>query len=382
MSQTPPGPPPRPPSGPPADPRQPSIHGVHLHRTDENVREIAAFADLTGAAVGLDGVLDDLNRQGRESRGYFGRAVSRAFTWDAEDRATGRWYPQGITTSADASDTEDIAGRRILATTWYSKQPDGIHQGARISFWDLDLLRYRHVLLVVPRLTDEGRLELSPLKVHAGGIVWLGPYLHIAATARGFMTCRVDDIIRIPDTVAVRDARRLAAEQGRVSTYAYRYVLPVRFQYQGRADDGYPKLRYSFLSLDRSADPPELITGEYGGGELSTRLAHYRLDPRTQLPETLDQGGCRPATLEDHGVRRMQGIAFVRGRYYASVSHGPFLPGSVYTGRPGDFRGHHLAMPFGPEDISYWPSTDQLWSLSEFPRRRWIFSMRRDWFDP
>jgi hypothetical protein len=35
----------------------------------------------------------------------------------------------------------------------------------------------------------------------------------------------------------------------------------------------------------------------------------------------------------------------------------------------------------GPEDIAYWPSTDELWSVSEWPRRRWIFSMKRSWFD-
>jgi hypothetical protein len=38
-------------------------------------------------------------------------------------------------------------------------------------------------------------------------------------------------------------------------------------------------------------------------------------------------------------------------------------------------------VPIGPEDISYWPSTDLLWSLTEHPGRRWFFSMRRGWFD-
>ena len=355
--------------------------GIYLHRTDENVREIAAFGALTGGAVGIDGVLDDLNRQGRASRGLFGRAVTRAFTWDARDRGTREWYPQGITTSADASDTEDIAGRRVLATTWYSKQPGGVHQGSRISFWDLDTLRYRHVLLVLPRLNADGALVLEPLKVHPGGIVWAGPYLHIAATARGFITCRADDILRIPDSVGNHDPLRLAAEGNRISSYGYRYVLPVRFQYRAQTENGETKLRYSFLSLDRSAKPAQLISGEYGFGEQSTRLAHYTLDPDSLLPQTADDGSARPISLEDHGVRRMQGVACVRGRYYASVSKGPMLPGSIYSGLPGTFRGHHAATPFGPEDISYWPSTDTLWSLSEHPHRRWIFAIRRDWFE-
>jgi hypothetical protein len=29
----------------------------------------------------------------------------------------------------------------------------------------------------------------------------------------------------------------------------------------------------------------------------------------------------------------------------------------------------------GPEDLSYWPSRDELWSLSEHPHRRWVFAM-------
>jgi hypothetical protein len=355
--------------------------GVHLHRTDENVREIAAFSQVTGGAAGIDTVLDDLNRQGRRSRGFFGRAVDTAFTWDAADRATRQWYPQGITTSADSSDTEDIAGRRVLVTTWYSKQLGGLHQGSRLSFWDLDSLCYRHVLLVIPRLAEDGALHLEPLKVHAGGIVWAGPYLHIAATSRGFMTCRVDDILRIPDSVGIRDARRLSFHGDRLASYGYRYVLPVRFQYRADVDDGHTKLRYSFLSLDRSASPPQLVSGEYGEGEQSTRIARFALDPETLLPSAAEDGFARPAYLADNGVRRMQGVAVVRDRHYVSVSHGPFVPGSLYTGEPGRFRGRHLATPPGPEDISYWPSTDTLWSLSEHPHRRWIYAMRRSWFD-
>jgi hypothetical protein len=222
---------------------------------------------------------------------------------------------------------------------------------------------------------------LAPLKVHAGGIVWAGPYLHIAATAQGFMTCRVDDILRIPDGVGLRDAWQLSAQNDRIASYGYRYVLPVRFQYRAAAEDGHTKLRYSFLSLDRASSPPQLISGEYGAGEQTTRLAHYFLDPQTLLPQTAQDGFARPALLEDHGVRRMQGLALVRGRYYTSVSNGPFLPGSIHVGGPGEFRAHHLATPFGPEDISYWPSTDTLWSLSEHPHRRWVFSMNCDWFE-
>ncbi|HYJ26493.1 MAG TPA: hypothetical protein VEW73_02190, partial [Nocardioides sp.] len=35
----------------------PYVEGVHLQRTDENVREIAALAAVLGEPAGLDGVL-------------------------------------------------------------------------------------------------------------------------------------------------------------------------------------------------------------------------------------------------------------------------------------------------------------------------------------
>jgi hypothetical protein len=53
------------------------------------------------------------------------------------------------------------------------------------------------------------------------------------------------------------------------------------------------------------------------------------------------------------------------------------MPGSVYVGRPGAFTRHRWAAPMGPEDIAYWPSADLLWSLSEHPRRRWVFAIPR-----
>ena len=80
--------------------------------------------------MGVDGVLDDLNRRAR--RGWApGRAVHRALTWDAEDRRTRHWWPQGISTSADASDTGDIAGRRVIVTTWYAHDLPGRATTAR-----------------------------------------------------------------------------------------------------------------------------------------------------------------------------------------------------------------------------------------------------------
>lgn len=353
-------------------------HGVHLRRTESHAEEIDTLAALTGGPVGLDVLLDDLNRQGRRSRGWFGRAVVEAHTWDAEDRRTREWYPQGITTPTYA---DPAPHRRILATTWYAKETHGLRRGSRVSFYDLDTHRYRHVLLVVPvhkeRPDGSHQLTWEPLRVHAGGIVWAGPYLHVAATARGFYTCRVADLLHLPDGLGVADPRRLGVSDDEVSAYGYRYVLPVRFAYRAETDQGVPKLRYSFLSLDLAGTPPVLITGEFGRGGQTTRIAQFPLDRSSLLPDTHEDGRSFPNEVADGALYGMQGISRVDGTYFASVSHGPALPGTVYVGQPGRFRARRAAMPMGPEDVSFEPHTDRLWSLSEYPHRRWIYAMDR-----
>lgn len=355
------------------------VAGIHLTRTDENVDEIETLARLAGGRAGLTGVLADLNRRGRRSLlgRVLGRAVHRAWTWDAADRRDPHWWPQGISTSADASDSEDVEGRRVLAVSWYAKHD----QGVRVSFVDLATRHYRHVLLVVPVLTEAG-LQLQPLKVHAGGIVWCGPYLHVAATARGVVTCRLDDILRLPDVGSAQDRLRdrLAVEDGGVAAYGYRYVLPVRFAYRAVTAEGVERLRYSFLSLDRRSDPPALVAGEYGGSAQTRRLARFPLDPETLFLAAGEDGITRPLVLDDEGAVRTQGAAVVGDTWYLTASTGPRVPGSVYVGRPGGWRRHRWATPMGPEDVTWWPSTDLLWSVSEHPRRRWVFAMRRSWF--
>lgn len=333
------------------------VEGIRLRRTDENAEEIAALLERSGGSAGVEGVLDHLNRTASAAR-VLGRAARHGFRWNAQDQDSADWWPQGITTSADATDTEDIAGRKVLVTSWYSKHK----QGSRLTFVDLASLRYRHVLLVVPERGLLGGLHLKPLNVHAGGIVWCGPNLHVAGTRRGLYTCHLDDLARVDPSE---------------ETFGYRYVLPVRSAYEAHADDGYEALRYSFLSLDRSASPPQLVAGEYGINEMTTRLARYPLDPETWELHAGDDGFSRPVKIDDRGVGHMQGAAIVDGTYYVTVSRGARMLGSLYVGEPGNWRRHRFTLPIGPEDITYWPSTGQLWSLSEYPGRRFVFAMDR-----
>ena len=121
------------------------------------------------------------------------------------------------------------------------------------------------------------------MTVHAGGVVWHGDYLHVAATARGFMTVparrhRADaagDVTAGPDRVGVDGAR---------AAFGYRYVLPVRFGYEAVTPARAPtELRYSFLSLDRSTPPHRAGRRRVRPADQSTRLARFAIDPATSL---------------------------------------------------------------------------------------------------
>jgi hypothetical protein len=349
-------------------------HGLRLTRGADDTAGIEALAGMVGGRVGLAGLLDHLDRRGHRTWAP-GRAVRLAFTWDRQDRRTQRWWPQGISTSADA-DPADVGGRQLVVTTWYAKDLGDGHRGSRISFVDLASSRYAHVLLVVPRQVDGG-LRVEPLKIHAGGVAWVGPWLHVAATARGLYTCHLEDLVRIPDHVAGPDHSRLAVDEERIHAFGYRHLLPVRFAYRAFTDEGHERLRYSFLSFDRESSPPQLVAGEYGRGSQTRRLVRYPIDPSTMLLEDGEYGHARPLHLDEGGVGHAQGAAVAGGRYFVTASHGPWTRGSVYVGRPGQWAHRRRALPMGPEDIAYWPERDELWSLSEHPRRRWVFGVPR-----
>jgi hypothetical protein len=337
------------------------VSGLSLHRVGDTSAALDALA-ARSERVGLVDLLDDLPRRLRRSWAP-GRAVHEAWRLDGPDQVDLRWWPQGITTVADAAADGDhalpaaVAGRRVAVMSSYAKQMpwhDSKH-GSRLTFLDLDAGRYRHVLLVRP--TAEGGLE--PLNVHAGGVVWHGDHVHVAATGRGLFTCRLSDLLRVPD---------------RATAYGYRYVLPVRHQHQARAEDGVEKLRYSFLSLDVDSTPPTLLVGEYTNAPGRTRrLARVGLDL-----DTAD------VTLVGSGPLRMQGAVEVDGRVHLSVSEGRVVPGSMYTGTaddPDGLRHHRLATPMGNEDLSYSPAEDLLYGVAEHPSVRYVFTMRRSWFD-
>ncbi|HYO38498.1 MAG TPA: long-chain fatty acid--CoA ligase [Nocardioidaceae bacterium] len=345
-----------------------STAGVHLLRSAERVAEADALAAVCGGRVGLGGVLGDPDRTARAVR-VPAPAAAWGFRWDREDRESRRWWPQGITTSADAG-TPD--GRPVLVTSAYSQPVDGVRQGVRLSFVDLSdrgAVRYRHVLLVEPFLRDDGTVDVRPVLLHAGGIVWYGGHVHVTGTTRGLSSFRLEDIVRVP-------------EASRLPVFGHRYLLPVRSTYDARTAEGTPRMRYSFASVDRSTLPHRLVTGEYGRDRMTTRLAAYEIDPATRQLRSDPDGASRPVLVHEGGVPGMQGVAVVDGTWFVTTSRGRYRLGSVWVGRPGRLREHRWRLPVGPEDLGYWPEHDQLWSVSEYPGARYVFAMPRSQFLP
>ena len=350
---------------------------MHLVPGTERTAEVealaAALAREGGGRVGLSGVLSDLDRAADVVR-VPAPAATWGFRWDLEDSRSGRWWPQGITSSADHDPSEEYDGRPVVMASWYSKDVEGLHMGSRISVVDLAderRPRYGHVLLVDASTREDGTVDVRPLKVHAGGIVWHGDHLHVAGTARGISTFRLDDVMRVG---GAGDPRRLGAGTG---SFGYRFVLPVRFAYDAFADEGHERMRYSFLSLDRGGEEPRLLAGEYGRGRRGKRLVDFGIDPVTSLPRVSEEGRVVPLTLSAQGLDGMQGAVTVDDSWYVTTSAGPFLRGTMYVGRPGEFRRRPWILPAGVEDVAYWPSRDELWSLTEYPRRRYVFAMSR-----
>ena len=146
-----------------------------------------------------------------------------------------------------------------------------------------------------------------PLRIHAGGIVWHGPYLHVAATTKGFFTCRLDDLFRVPG-------------RGPASTTPLRAARPVHLP--GRDRRG---ARAAALLL-HVARPRGVATGG-GGGRVRPRRPDQAAGA---LPD-------RPGDPAPRDRRRRRGPpGRTRRRRRSDAGRG---------GRPGPFPPHRLARP-------------------------------------
>ncbi len=327
--------------------------------------EIArGVTDSLGERVGLAGVLGGLDRQARSTSVPGAGSEMTGFTWDPADVWTRTWWPQGLSTWADAGPAVRTGDRRVVLSAWYARQPEASGASTRISVVDLDAdpglpgPRYAHVLLVVPyRDPAAGATRHRALTVHAGGLARCGNLLLVADTRRGVRVFDLDDVVR------------LAPDGDRPPGFAY--ALPQCGLWRARAQDGSRPLRWSFLSLDRTQHGALwLVAGEYVRGGSGARLARFALDPATGLPARPE-----PVEVVQTDLPSMQGAVHVDSAYVVSASSGRLRRGHLWTGRSGGaWTRHGRALPVGPEDLSYDPTSDRLWTQTEYPGRRYVLS--------
>ena len=314
----------------------------------------ALFTDLADRydAVGLTGLLTDRGHRARRVR-VPGSAVVDGFRWNLTDVWSRTWWPQGVAVG-------DHDGVPLAMASWFAQPRRRGEQGARISVVDLrnpSRPRYHHVLLVSAR-REGSNVGFDPVRIHAGGIVWTGDRLFVAATFGGIREFRLSDILH--------------ARSGR-NIFGYRHVLPEFARFSPPDDVAEGRMRYSFISRETGGDVPtgddelRLVAGEYGTHD-GHRLARMRI--------TRDRSVVDEAHVP--GIPHMQGAVFHDGTWFVTASRGDKRGGDLWVGSPGNMTRHEAVLPAGPEDLAVWPERRQLWSLSEYPGRRWMFALDLD----
>jgi hypothetical protein len=300
---------------------------------DESRRRVVA------QSTGIEGMLAELRYRARPVA-LPGPIPLEALQWRLADNHSRRWWPQGVSVGQHG-------GIPIALVSWFAQPNRGHGFGSRISVVALRsdaYPEYDHVALVTPRLTTD-KLILDPVRVHAGGIACVGDRLFVAATFGGIREFRLSDITRAP------------------GARGHRWVLPELGVHRQNARE----LRYSFLSaVETPSAQPQLVAGEYRN-DREGRLATL----------TVSDNGVAIDEVAVPGIPRMQGATRHDDLWVVSASNGDRRRGDLWMGpTPSELERLDGALPPGPEDLAIDPDGRRLWSLSEYPGRRWLFTAR------
>lgn len=312
-----------------------------------DARRASALAALGLRKVPLADVVADGNRDGRRVKSVAGvQKLHLGFAWNDGDDDTAEWFPQGVAGAV-------VGTRKVVAVSWYDKVSS---RGVRISFADvtnLDKVTYRHVLLVEP-VKKAGRVEIRPVKVHAGGIAIVGPLLYVVDTFHGF---------RIFDT---REIREVSATQA----FNYKYVLPQASEWT--LATGSKKAIFSSVALDRSTSPPSLVTAEYHGRDIKGRVFRWKLDAKGRLAAT--GKSLHPSEAYVTSQDRVQGVASFKGKWFLSCSSQKGARGSLYVTEPGK-KSKERSWSHGAESLHV-SASGNLWSVTEHRGNRRVFAVK------
>lgn len=349
------------------------------------VSPVIAQLDKVLTRVSVASVVGSANRSGAACPAH-APARAASFCWESGDNTTTDWYPQGISSSADASTSGSYQGKSVIVNSWYWHPVLGAQKGDRMSFVDYSnpaAPRYRFVLLAQP-YTDAGghpdfKAEIGSdgLSLHAGGIAWFGHWLYVADTWGGFRVFDTDHIWK----VATGDKSRVGRQSdGSYQAFDYAYVLPEAFRYGASTAGGYAKLRFSAVSVDQTGGAPSMVVPEYNlPGDGTHRVVRFPADAGTHLLAASSDGLVHGTEAYETNIPQMQGAASVKGKFYASTSHTTSTSGygTLYTfGASSGPTAHANDLPRSPEDVSYWGPKDWLWSQTENPGGRVVYAMK------
>lgn len=342
--------------------------------TDPAADAIVQALAQTLPVVGFADIVADLNHDVSVVGSVPGAPAGLAygFAWDAAENDKAYWIPQGITGSADADDTGLVAGRRLVAVSWYydiDQHPgNNGEKGVRISWvdvTDLDAPRYRMALLVQPTGTPE-MPSFGPVEIHAGGIAWVGDRLWVADTGHGF---RVFDLTRMMQVATDEDVIGCTGASCRAGLY--KYIVPQIGRAEHDSDCG---PRFSFVALDRSSDELALVSGEYCSdsacdGPLAGRLFRW---PLADAGDRLRADRVWPTAAWIMGQRQVQGGALFDGVAYLSSSAPAGGAGELYRVTPGASERSNWSD--APEDLMVDAGAGWLWGLSEAAQERYVYA--------
>jgi hypothetical protein len=312
----------------------------------------------------LSDVLADLDNTGSTAASVAGNpaGLTRVFGWEADDNDSANWIPQGLTGSADGSGGT-FEGKQLFLSSWYDKTGN---KGVRIAIVDgtRATAKYRFALLVTPSGTAAAP-SFSAVPIHAGGLAWFGNYLYVVDTTKGF---RVFDLTRILKTEADSTKSAIGCTGGTCKAFDYRYVIPQVGAYTQQSSCA---PRFSFVSLDRSTNPPSLLSGEWCDGiacpVLGGRLYRWELDPATAR---INRAFPKDAFLM--GQSHVQGGAASGSVYYLSSSKPKGTAGALYRVTASASKTSSWAE--GPEDLMI--DGDLIYSQTENAPRA-IFGVRK-----
>ncbi|MEU0056876.1 hypothetical protein [Streptomyces sp. NPDC006334] len=341
------------------------------------------------------------------------RKVSWCWSSAHGDDDTGRWWPQGMssTGTADGGDGT-IDGKRALAVAWhyntYERDAPSETTGCRtnnllkLSLIDRDTGKYRHVLLAQPTSTSSAASNFTFVTGHAGGIVWYSNYIYVTDTTGGIRVFDMEKLAKVD--VYGSGVSTSGINGGRSSACGYPYVMPqVHYYKQASAPpsgacsedavNGVPdanSLCYSWLSLDKTGGGPfKLVTGEWFGKADGGRVVRYQLNPADSAtyPGLLNLSGGKTVIQDAYAASRYRGLqggmtwtddqGLLHFDFHKGCGTKPAVFSHTWAGdtrtptacTSGDLATGNWAVGT-PQALSYWPRlgadpVDELWGLTE-----------------